>query len=272
MTHLEVEERIKDFFEENYELLRLEGGHALSEKGKQDALEQVLLYWRKLNNIAEKVTESEVKLTLPDQKTKKGKIFSIEGIVDIVREDDETWMYDIKTHDLDYIRNNKDLYEKQLNVYAYIWQHLRGNELDRTAIISTSIPYALKDAMQKGNQKQIDTQMKEWDPLVPLDFNSLKVEDTIADFARIVDLIEDHEFMPQPVLRLREKQGNTNELFATRVCRNCDARYSCVSFREYALGTNASSNIKFRQYFQDYGTDGDQEDWVNANLQTEPER
>ena len=50
----------------------------------------------------------------------------MEGVVDIVREDDETWMYDIKTHDPDYVKTHKELYEKQLNVYSYIWQNFKA--------------------------------------------------------------------------------------------------------------------------------------------------
>ena len=42
MTQKEVEERIIEYFEENYELLRLEGGHALTEESKNYALNQVL--------------------------------------------------------------------------------------------------------------------------------------------------------------------------------------------------------------------------------------
>lgn len=107
MTDQEIEKQIREYFEENYELLRLEGGHALTEAGKQDAFYQVLYYWKKLKDIANKVTETEVKLSLPNQETTKGRKFSIEGVVDIVREENETWMYDIKTHDPDYVNTHK---------------------------------------------------------------------------------------------------------------------------------------------------------------------
>ncbi|NTV79743.1 MAG: hypothetical protein HGA25_11585, partial [Clostridiales bacterium] len=61
-------------------------------------------------------------------------VLILEGlnVVDIVRDDEETWMYDIKTHDPDFIAGNKTFYEKQLNVYSYIYQNLRGNQLDHT--------------------------------------------------------------------------------------------------------------------------------------------
>ena len=37
MTDQEIEIRLREYFEENYELLRLEGGHALTDEGKQNA-------------------------------------------------------------------------------------------------------------------------------------------------------------------------------------------------------------------------------------------
>ena len=103
----DLEEKIRDYFEENYQLLRLEGGHALTADAKELALNQVLMYWKKLQDIAKKVTDAEVRLSLPNQKTPKGRTFSIEGIVDIVREEEMTGMYDVKTHDLEYIEENK---------------------------------------------------------------------------------------------------------------------------------------------------------------------
>ncbi len=58
------------------------------------------MYWKKLRHIAEKVTDTEVRLNLPNQTTPKGRGFCVEGVVDIVREDEKVTMYDIKTHDL----------------------------------------------------------------------------------------------------------------------------------------------------------------------------
>lgn len=112
MTDEGIEERIKEYFNENYELLKLEGGHALTDDGRENALNQVLYYWRKLKDIANKVTDTEVKLTLSEQVTPNGRKFSIEGIVDIVREEEETLMYDIKSHDPEYVKTHKEHYER----------------------------------------------------------------------------------------------------------------------------------------------------------------
>lgn len=267
MKEYEIIERIKEYFEENYELMRLEGGHAITEDIKDFALTQILYYFKKMNDVANRVTDTEVKLTLPNQTTPKGRDFTIEGVVDIVRDDDETWMYDIKTHDLEYIRSNRDLYEKQLNVYAHIWQNLRGQQLDKTAIISTAIPETLRQAHLINDQFAISYEMAKWEPLVELDFVQEKVEEVVQDFAETVDHIEDKHFRPAPPETLREKLEGTNALFGTRVCRNCDARFSCSSYREYATYKGKGERGSFKKYFEDFGSDTDKEEWMNANLQ-----
>lgn len=266
MEDYQVIEKIKEYFEENCELMRLDWGHAITEDIKQLALTQVLYYFTKLRDVATRVTDTEVKLTLPDQHTAKGRNFTIEGVVDIVRDGDETWMYDIKTHDIAYIESNKALYGRQLNVYAHIWQELRGQPLDKTAIISTAYPEGLKQAHLLNDQFRIQYELSRWRPLVDLDFEQEKVKDVIDDFAKVVDCIEDKKFHPVSVETLQEKMEGTNTLFATRVCRNCDARYSCASYREYSVGKGKGERGNFKKYFEDFGSDTDKEEWVNANL------
>lgn len=266
MTPQEIEKEIKDIFDRNYEMLKLEGGHALTGDVRQAALQQVLFYYRKLQGIAEKVTETEVKLTLPDQKTPDGRPFTIEGVVDIVREDDHIWMYDIKTHDPEYIAANKDLYEDQLNVYAHIYQTLRCNQLDHTAIIATSFPRALQLAIAAGDPQQIQQQVDKWDPVIELEFDHSKVKATIKCFGQTVDDIESNRFEPCSLETLKEKVPGTNTIFATRVCRNCDTRFSCESYRQYALQTGARSASNFKKYFEDYGDELQQEEFITANI------
>ncbi len=262
-----VIEQIKAFFEDNYETLRLEGGHMLTENVKNEALNQVIYYYKRLKALAESVTETEVKLALTDQKTKNERSFTIEGIVDIIREEKETSIYDIKTHDLNYVKSNEEFFEKQLNIYAYIWQQLRGEKLDHTAVISTSIPDSLRDAIRAADPDRIEFELKKWDPLVKIPFSQERISETIDEFGDVVDEIEDKNFKPVPVEKLFEKVAGTNTNFGTRVCRNCDARFSCQSFREFVLGSDKSRRFSMRDYFDDFGTDGEQEERVNTNLQ-----
>ncbi len=266
MTPTEIEDRIKEIFDQNYEMIRLEGGHAMTNDVKASALTQVLYYYRKMRSVAERVTDTEVKLTLPDQLTPDGRRFTIEGIVDIVREDDEVWMYDIKTHDPDYIAGNKQFYEKQLNVYAHIYENLRGNKLDHTAVISTAFPAGMKAAIASGDSKRIEQEMPKWNPLIDIPFDESKVQATIQDFGNVVDKIETNCFEPPSLALLQAKIEGTNTIFATRVCRNCDARYSCEAYREYALQIGTRTQSNFKKYFEDFANDLDQEEFLTANI------
>ena len=269
MTQNEIEEKIKERFELNYEILKAEGGHALTNNVKEIALNQILFYYRKMRSVADRITETEVKLSLPDQFTPLGRRFAIEGIVDIVSEQDKVTMYDIKTHDTDFIKTNKDIYERQLNVYAYIWENLRKNKLDYTAIISTSLPPSLRAAIRLKNEERIKAEIEKWDPVIPIDFNEEQINETIEDFAKVVDKIETHSFQPPPSKTLKNKIEGSNVNFALRVCGNCDARYSCESYREYALQTGVHTAQDFKKYFENYHDDDEQENFISSNLDTD---
>jgi hypothetical protein len=152
-------------------------------------------------------------------------------------------------------------------VYAHIWQKLRGQPLDKTAIISTAYPEGLKNAHLLNDQFRIQYELSKWNPLIPLDFDQKKVKEVVEDFANTVDAIEEKNFKPVPVETLQSKMEGTNALFGTRVCRNCDARFSCSSYRDYATSKGKGERGSFRKYFDDFGSDTDKEEWVNANLQ-----
>jgi len=264
----EIEDKIKEFFNNNYEILKLESGHSIAEDGKSMALSQVLCYWHKLKEIAKNVTDTEVRLTLPDQKTPKGRTYSIEGVVDIVKEKGETCMYDIKTHEPEYIKANLDFYEDQINVYSFIWHKLRGNALDKTTIISTAYPKAVRDALFNNDEERFRQEIEKWNPVIDTPFTAEKVTNTIKDFGAIVDAIEENKFSPPPKSKLEEKVPGSERVFGVHVCRNCDARYSCAAFREYATDPKRKGKIEFVKYVEATGDDLEQEQWVNANLET----
>ena len=266
LTDEQIEKHIEESFEMNYEMLRLEGGHGITADGKKMALQQVLMYWRKLRSVAERVTDTEVKLSLPEQRSPKGRKFTIEGVVDIVKEEGDTWMYDIKTHDVEYIIANKDLYENQLNVYAYIWQTLRKQPLDHTAVISTSFPEKMRKAFLNRDDAAFEYEFIQWEPLIEIDFDQSRVDETVGEFAKVVDRIEDNEYEPPPLSVLKKRQPGDSQLFVTRVCRNCDARFSCSAYREYVVGSDSRGVAFYKKYINDLGDDADVEDWKTANL------
>ena len=267
MTQDEVEKRIAQMFEENYQMFLLEGGHALANYTKQRALEQVIAYYRRLRHIAENVSETEVKLSLPNETTPNGNKFNIEGRVDIVQEGSETWMYDLKTHDADFIRSHADNYRSQLNVYAHVWQNLRNNNLDHTAIISTALPEKVRTAIKFGGENSQELAFRDWNPVIEIDCSPENIEGTIADFAKIVDEIEDRHFSAPDVQELRKKVEGTKVQFASYICQNCDARYSCASYREYARQSGAKGNAELRRYLEDSGNAAGNDERVMANLE-----
>jgi hypothetical protein len=282
VTEDEVEQHIRAFFEHNYDLLRRESGQVLAEAGKREALTQALLYWRKLKAIATSVTDTEVKLSLPGQVTLKGRPFVIEGIVDIVREWNEVRMYDLKTHEEADVRAQRVLYEEQLNVYAHIWKGIRGQKLDGTAIIATRLPPNLRDALQSGDADAIREAIETWQPVVDLPYNDKDVKRTIADFGRCVDAIEEGEFAPPPPEQLsqppqtrrRKDHGGTPasraksaRTFAQIHCRNCDARFSCSSYRAYMQGEAGRSPGRQPTAERDEEMERELDAWIEENLE-----
>lgn len=252
-----IEEFIREMFEENLETLMFEGGQPLTRDSKEAALNQVLLYWRKLRDVATRVTDTEVKLNLPRQQSPNGKMFGIEGVVDIVRAEDETIMYDIKSHDLEYVRANTELYREQLNVYAYIWQQLRQQDLDGTYVIATAFPIEVAEALFNGDKTALEYALSQWEPLVEIEYDLQQVQATIEAFGAVVDAIEEGQFCPPPadVLASPLYEGSRS-VFGRRICRLCDVRFSCTSYRQYALAQGRGrAEEKFSRYFNDYGDD-----------------
>lgn len=263
-----IDDFIEAVFEQNYEELRVDSGHAIAPDVKRTALEQVKLYWRMLRDVAENVTDTEVRLSLPGQETPTGRDYTIEGVVDIVRDNDRVVMYDIKTHNADYVRANIDIYEQQLNIYAYIWHNLRHQPLDEMAIIATDLPDPVRLALARENQAELDYALSQWQPLVPIEFDEERVEQTIREFGQVVDNIEGGRFMPPALDRLNEfMPGTRNIRFGTHVCRNCDARFSCAPYRQYAWQGRSIAERSVMQYFSESAAEAEQEAWRSANLE-----
>ena len=244
------ETHLRFMFEENFERLRAENGHSIAPELKEMAWQQVRMYWLKLRHIAEKVTDTEVHLNLPNQRTKSKRPFCIEGIVDIVREGDKTIMYDIKTHELSHVKDHIDIYQDQLNVYAYIWQNLRGQPLNETAVIATPLPAHIKEAVRNTGKdiSQLLAACESWDPVVPIPVDPTQVRKTIEEFATTVDDIEENKFSSCDLGTLESRESDRGT-FGTRVCRNCDGRFSCSSYREYGKKHKDLSWTKMAAFF-----------------------
>lgn len=267
----EMEAFVTQAYEQNFDLLRLETGVALSPEARRAGLQQVLFYWQKMREVALNVSETEVRLSLPGQETPRERIFGIEGVVDIVREGGKTIIYDIKTHNADYVRTHIDDYADQLNVYAHIWKELQRQPLDGTAIICTEFPADVKEALRSGDQRQLELALERWEPLIVIEFDRRTVKDTVRAFGEVVDRIEDREFCPPPVEKLQEPfTDSTRVRFGTHVCRNCDVRFSCDAYRVYMRHGRGQMDRYYEHNYGDLEVSEPLEEWRTAGLDETP--
>lgn len=265
---------IEERFADNLAVLEAEGNVRMSAYIREQALKQIKMYWKRMKETALKVTETEVPLTLSNQKTPGGKTFNIYGVVDIVQEDGETVLYDIKTHDADIVRENKAEYGKQLNIYAKIWEGIKGHKLDRTAVIATNLSSHLHHYLKEHdvNDSKIDDYMKDWDPVIDMDYNSGFADETITDFAGVVDKIEDCDFKPCDPEILRKKIEGTNKTFAVNTCRNCDIRFCCDSYREYAYSRRKLSGDDILHLMKEVGETRENEHFKTISAEADLEK
>ena len=267
---IELEQFLKECFSENYSSMVHETGQSLSLKQQEAALHQVLYYLYRMWDVAEKVSETEVKLVLPGQKTRKNRKFNLLGVVDLVSDSSGTTMYDLKTLEKDIILQDKDKFKKQLSIYSHIWKGIRDQKLDGTAIIATSVPSEIKKAIREFTQdpeakfNEFSAALNKVNPVISVEVDEKQIENFLSEFGDTVDKIEERVFSPSTVESLRTKQPGQNRDFGSLVCRKCDARYSCDSYREYI----ASSRGKVRAIFSQYWDDDDEtaENWIIENL------
>ena len=118
MNATEIEEFIRLRLKENLKVMQAETGQRVNQSVVIAAERQALAYWYTMRKLAERITETEVKLSLPECSSPKGRTFTIEGVVDIVQEDAGMSIYDIKTMPRDYVEKNKLEFAMQLNVYS----------------------------------------------------------------------------------------------------------------------------------------------------------
>ena len=159
------------------------------------------------------------------------------------------------------------MYEQQLNVYSYIWEHLRGNKLDHTAIISTVLPSGLRNALRDRPiiPEKVKAEADKWDPVIPLDSSRMKTKETILDFGAAVDNIQSREFKPASPDTL-DSTDDGRVKFVTRYCVNCDGRFSCSSYRKYVTKIAGRNQADFKRYYSAYDDETAQTDYILSNL------
>lgn len=183
-------------------------------------------------------------------------------------------MYDIKTHFCEEVRRNCESYAAQLNVYAYVWRELRGQTVHEMGIIAIQLPEQLRDAIRRGSRVEIEAAFDGWNPLVPIPSEPDSLDAVFEKIAQTVDLIEDGEFAPPPPSKLAEAKGvdgtvgGRKAAFATLHCRNCDGRFSCDSYREYARSSSKQGKrLDVLEFVDRVHDDDDLDAWIDENLE-----
>jgi hypothetical protein len=228
-----LELQLRQLFEQNYRQLSSESGRSLAPDVRRAAWQQVLYYWRRLRGIALQVTDTEVKLTLGNQYTPRGRPFAIEGAADLVEHDDRTVLYDFKTHAAEQIRADLSAYAEQLHIYSYVWQQLRGRPLDHCAIISTSLSDELQQAIASHDAGRIEAALARWQPIIPVRSDQSELAAVIRRFGEVVDAIEERRFDPPSLAQLLQSRPGMRQPLVREICVNCDARHSCDAYRAY---------------------------------------
>jgi len=148
-------------------------------------------------------------------------------------------------------------------VYAHIWKNLRQQQLDETAVIATRFPEEFNAVWD--NPAALDQMLQGWNPIIETDVDAQRVQETVAEFARTVDAIEEGIYSPPDASSLGQKilRGRT---FASGVCRNCDVRFSCSSYREHVKISKSRELPRFKDIYEDAGTETDREIRKDAGL------
>ncbi|MBP6738533.1 MAG: ATP-dependent helicase [Leptospiraceae bacterium] len=253
ISKINQEQYLDLFFQKNYKSLKQDGGYSLDAGSFLSAKEQVEYYWKKLKHIALAVTDTEVRLNLPNivhtdkANPEKTFRFNLEGVVDIVSENGREVMYDLKTHDDQTVRTYIGEYKKQLNIYAHIWSKLKGKLIDETAIIATKLPKLNNEIKRESAEEREFRLLNNWNPVVPLDYSESEVIDTLHDFGNTISKIEAKKFKPQDLAHLDTFTPGTKKKFANQVCSECDARFSCTTHHGWEAKNARNDKAKLKE-------------------------
>jgi hypothetical protein len=145
-------------------------------------------------------------------------------------------------------------------------------------IIAVQLPERLREAIRAGDATAVTREFELWNPLVPIPMEDSSLEETFERIAHTVDQIEDGEFSPPSAERLAqvagsdENSGGDSVAFATLHCRNCDGRFSCSAYRQYAAGRSVRGRFDILAYVDRTHQDGDIDEWLDGNIELDLER
>lgn len=184
------EDAIKEWFALNYRCMQEQTGYYLTDEQSENALSQVIRYYRHCKDELGRVwkAEEEINLVLPR--------YILQGVIDLVEGDGETVeIVDYKTGPKPdpNIPERVAHYKKQLEIYAYLIEKRYKKKVSRMHLYYTST--------MEGN------------PIISFDWSRASVDETIREITKTVKNIEDKKF-----------EHMVQNSYA---CEFCDMRYLC---------------------------------------------
>ena len=228
---IKIEEKLREFFEANYEYLKESSGHSINELMKERAFEQVLIYWKKHRQMILDGKVSSMQISVPNLRTPNKAIpYSIEGMIDVLEKDGKRSLFDVTTNSREQIEDDIDLYKDELNLYAYELERMKESDIGGTFVLSTSMPRDVRYALKNGNASELEHALANWNPIVPVQHSHDVLESAVKKVGEVVEKIQNCEFDPPSpsVLKKEFKDGRT---FCSHICENCDIRKSCEAFK-----------------------------------------
>ena len=186
-----TKERIKQWFELNYQSMQKQTGYFLDEQQYVGAFEQILHYYdyRKEELCRVWKAEEEINLVLPH--------YILQGIIDLMDGVGDTIeIVDYKTGPMPDIEGHPERvehYRKQLEVYAYLVEKQYHKKVTRMHLFYTS--------KLEGN------------PMITFEYEKKNIEATVAEIDATIQKIENKDFC-----------GDVTNNYA---CKFCDMKYVC---------------------------------------------
>ncbi|MDI9348082.1 MAG: hypothetical protein QM538_06210 [Methylacidiphilales bacterium] len=248
--------KIREYFDNNVNEIKSQGSHTLNNHVITNAYIEVVAYWLKHEQMKNSIIASEEKIQENNINTTKGRVCSLQGVVDIMQYDDvemSAALFEIKTQPKEYLTDIAIQCEKQLSLCKEIWSKNINNKdksITNTYVISTSVPRHIKQEIKKlyltpessssviQSNATLDSFIRDWDPILQINTNAKLARETIADCKEIVDQIEDYKFNPPPPSVLKKVMPVSKRPFGSEVCRHCDVRFSCESYKAFVSSTN----------------------------------
>ena len=154
---IKIEEKLREFFEANYEYLKESSGHSINELMKERAFEQVLIYWKKHRQMILDGKVSSMQISVPNLRTPNKAIpYSIEGMIDVLEKDGKRSLFDVTTNSREQIEDDIELYKYELNLYAYELDRMKESDIGGTFVLSTSMPRDVRYALKNGNASELE--------------------------------------------------------------------------------------------------------------------